>query len=208
MPASPKRSGRCIEQTNDKTWADRAMASTRDGGRARAGSSERALHRRADGVSQWRLRRGANSELERALELQPTYEDAIRLHGTVLMRQGEIDAGLAEFQKRDGAASERRGGLQPTWASRCLRASRFQEALDAFDKAIALSPGSAISLSRAGAAAQQLGDTKRALDVLRTGQRDPAARRNVLEHRHDSIRPRRLREGGRRLRRLAADSAA
>ena len=42
-------------------------------------------------------------------------------------------------------------------------ASRFQEALDAFDKAIALSPGSAINLSRAGAAAQQLGETKRAL---------------------------------------------
>ena len=41
----------------------------------------------------------AQAEVERALALQPTYEDAIRLHATVLMRQGHVDEGLAEFRK-------------------------------------------------------------------------------------------------------------
>ena len=64
-----------------------------------------------------------------------------------------------------------------------------------------------VSLSRAGAAAQRMGDSTRALDVLRTGQRHPAPRRNVLEHRHDPLRTGRLREGRGRLRRRAADPA-
>ena len=43
-------------------------------------------------------------------------------------------------------------------------ASRYAEALTALEKAITLSPGSAVTLTRAGATAQQLGDTKRALE--------------------------------------------
>jgi tetratricopeptide (TPR) repeat protein len=41
--------------------------------------------------------------------------------------------------------------------------SRFKEALAAIEEAIRLSPGSALSLAQAGAAAQQLGDIPRAL---------------------------------------------
>jgi tetratricopeptide (TPR) repeat protein len=96
------------------------------------------------------------------LQLQPTYEDAIRLLGTVLMRQGDIDAGLAQFRKvmaiRPNAVA-----VYNDMGTALYAASRYQEALEAFDKAITLSPASAITLSRAGAAAQQLGDNKRAL---------------------------------------------
>jgi Flp pilus assembly protein TadD len=78
------------------------------------------------------------------------------------MRQGDIDAGMAEFRKvmalRPNAVA-----VYSDMGVALFNASRFQEALDAFDKAITLSPGSALTLGRAGAAAQQLGETKRAL---------------------------------------------
>jgi len=79
-----------------------------------------------------------------------------------LMRQGQIDRGLAEFRKvmalrPDAVAVYIDMGLA------LYGASRFEEALDAFDKAIALSPASATAMTSAGAAAQQLGDNQRAL---------------------------------------------
>ncbi len=104
----------------------------------------------------------AKTQIERALALQPTYDDAIRLNGAILMRQGSVDAGLAEFRKvmalRPNAVA-----VYSDLGVELFGASRFEESVEALDKAIALSPGSAITLSRAGAAAQQLGDTKRAL---------------------------------------------
>jgi tetratricopeptide (TPR) repeat protein len=96
--------------------------------------------------------------------LQPTYEDAIRLHAAILMREGNVDAGLAEF-KRVMALRPNAVAIHSDMGVALFQASRFQESLDALDKAIALSPGSAVILLRAGAAAQQLGDTKRALDL-------------------------------------------
>jgi serine/threonine protein kinase/tetratricopeptide (TPR) repeat protein len=149
------------QQTNDKTWADRAMASTRT---AIALEPDRPNMRYLTALTAFRLGdiATAKTQVERALELQPTYEDAIRLHGRVLVRQGSIDAGLAEFRKlmaiRPNAVA-----LYTDMGLAMLDVSRFQEALDAFDKAIALSPGSAITLGQAGVSAQSLGETKRAL---------------------------------------------
>jgi tetratricopeptide (TPR) repeat protein len=79
------------------------------------------------------------------------------------MRQGEVDAGLAQFQKvmalRPNAVA-----VYMNLGVELFTASRFEAALDAFAKAIALSPGSAVALSSAGAAAQALGENQRALD--------------------------------------------
>lgn len=149
------------QQTNDKTWADRAMASTRT---AIELEPDRPKMRYIAALTAFRLgdNATAKTQVQRALELQPTYEDAIRLHGRVLVRLGDIDGGLAEFRKvmaiRPNAVA-----LYSDLGLALIDASRFQEALDAFDKAIALSPASAITLSQAGVAAQQLGDTTRAL---------------------------------------------
>jgi len=149
------------QQTNDKSWADRAMASTRT---AIALEPDRPGVRYVAGLTAFRLgdTSSAKTQTQRALELQPTYEDAIRLYGSLLMREGDIEAGLAEFRKvmaiRPNAVA-----LYSDMGVGLFGASQFQEALEAFEKAMALSPGSAITLSRAGAAAQALGDTKRAL---------------------------------------------
>jgi serine/threonine protein kinase/Tfp pilus assembly protein PilF len=149
------------QQTNDRTWADRAVASTR---RAIDLEPDRPSVRYIAALTAYRSGNDANAktELERALQLQPTYEDAMRLYGLVLMRQGNVDAGLAEFKKvmaiRPNAVA-----LYMDMGLALFNASRFEEALTAFDKAIALSPGSAIALIRAGATAQQSGDNKRAL---------------------------------------------
>ena len=105
----------------------------------------------------------AAAEVKRALELQPTYEDAIRLHATILMREGQVDAGLAEF-KRIMALRPNAVAIHADMGAALFAASRFQEAFEALSTAATLSPGSAINMIRAGAAAQQLGDTTRALE--------------------------------------------
>lgn len=149
-------------QTNDRAWADRAMAST---ARAIELEPDRSSVRYIAALT---LSRGgrfaeARAEVERALALQPTYEDAIRLRGSVLMRQGEVDQGLAEFRKvmalRPNAVS-----IYSDMGHALYAASRYPEALEAFEKAIALSPGSSIMLTRAGATAQLMGDRQKALD--------------------------------------------
>jgi len=149
------------QETNDRTWADRAVASTRT---AIELEPERPSVRYVAALTAYRSgdHIGARAQLERALELQPTYEDAIRLHGTVLMRQGEIEKGLDEF-RRVMALRPNAVAVYADLGLALYAASRYQEALDAFDKAIALAPGSAITMVRAGAAAQQLGDNQRAL---------------------------------------------
>jgi serine/threonine protein kinase/tetratricopeptide (TPR) repeat protein len=149
------------QQTNDKSWADRAIASTRA---AIDLEPDRSSVRYIAALTAFRIGdyKSAKTELQRALELQPTYEDAIRLYGRVLIRQGDIDAGLAEFRKvmaiRPNAVA-----IYSDLGVAMFGASRYQEALEAFDKASTLSPASAIALSQSGAAAQALGDTKRAL---------------------------------------------
>ena len=79
------------------------------------------------------------------------------------MRQGQIDAGLAQFQK---AATIRPSSvtLYTDLGLALYNASRYQEALEAFEKSITLSPNSSLTLTQAGAASQMLGDDKRALD--------------------------------------------
>jgi len=149
-------------QTNNKEWADRAMASNR---RALELEPDRPSVRYSAAFTMFRLGQfaEAEAELNRALALQPTYEDAIRLHATVLMRQGRVDAGLAEFSKvmalRPNAVA-----VHSDMAVALYNAARYEEALIAIEKALALSPASAVNLIRAGAAAQQLGDNVRALD--------------------------------------------
>jgi len=148
--------------TNDKAWAERAMAST---ARAIELEPERPSVRYIAALTLYRSGRYAEAEAEvqRALALQPTYEDAIRLHGTVLMRQGQVDAGMAAFQKvmalRPNAVT-----LYSEMGNALYAASRYPEALEALEKAIALSPGSALNLVRAGASAQAMGERQRALE--------------------------------------------
>ncbi len=164
-------------QTNDKSWAQRAMDSTK---RALELEPDRPSVRYTAALT---LFRGgqyaeAQAEVERALALQPTYEDAIRLHATVLMRQGHVDEGLAEFRKvmalRPNAVA-----VHSDMAVSLYNAGRYEEALAALEKTLALSPASAITLTRAGATAQQLGDTKRALDYYE--------RANAIQPRADTF---------------------
>ncbi len=148
-------------QTNDKTWAQRAVESTRVALALEAG---RPSVRYTAGLTLFRSGQydEARQEVERAIALQPTYEDAILLHGRVLTRQGKVDAGLAEFKKvmaiRPNSVS-----LYTDMGLALYGASRFAEALEAFERAIALSPSSSVSLTRAGAAAQAMGEDARAL---------------------------------------------
>ncbi len=148
--------------TNDKLWAERAMAST---ARAIQLEPDRPSVRYTAALTLYRGGRYAEAkeEVERALALQPTYEDAIRLHGTVLMRQGAVDEGMAEFKKvivlRPNAVS-----LYSDMGLSLYAASRYPEALEAFERAIELSSGSSINLTRAGSAAQLMGERTRALE--------------------------------------------
>lgn len=149
-------------QSNDKAWAERAMRSTE---RAVQLEPDRPSVRYSAALTLYRGGRYPESEgeLNRALQLQPTFEDAIRLRASVLMRQGKVDEGLSEFQRvvslRPNAVA-----VYSDMGNALFFASRFSDALAALEKAIALSPGSAINLLRAGAAAQALGDNKRALE--------------------------------------------
>ena len=149
-------------QTNDRAWAQRAADSTQ---RAIELEPNRPSVRYIAALTLFRGGRYADAEQEvlRALALQPTYEDAIRLHARILTRLGRVDAGLAEF-KRIMALRPNALAIHADMGTALFEASRFQEALEALAKAAALSPGSAINLIRAGAAAQQLGDTTRALE--------------------------------------------
>jgi serine/threonine-protein kinase len=58
-------------------------------------------------------------------------------------------------------------------------AGRYQEALESLEKALALSPASAINLLRAGTTAQQLGDRQRALEYYE--------RANAIQPRADTF---------------------
>ena len=164
-------------QTKDKTWAERAVDSTR---RAVELEPDRPSVRYSAALTSYNAGQlaDARTQLEQALTLQPTYEDAIRLRATVLMRQGEVDAGLAEFRRvmtlRPNAVA-----IYSDMGSALFAASRFKEALEAMEHAIRLSPGSAVSLSRAGAAAQQLGDNTKALEYYE--------RANAIQPRADTF---------------------
>ncbi len=148
--------------TNDKTWAERAMAST---AAAIELEPDRPSVRYVAALTLFRGGRYAEAkdEVERALALQPTYEDAIRLHARVLMRDGSVEQGLAEFKKvmslRPNDVS-----LYGDMGNALYGASRYSEALSAFEKAIELSPGSSVNLTRAGATAQAMGERQRALE--------------------------------------------
>ncbi len=191
--------------TNDKSWADKAIANTAT---AVTLEPDRPAVRYSAGLTLFRSGQfeEARQELEKAIALQPTSEEATRLLGRVLIRQGKIDQGLAAFHKAlairpNSVAVHTEMGLA------LFSASRYPEALDAFEKAIALAPNSSSALSQAGAAALAMGDNATGVGVLRTGDRDPAASRNVLEHGDDLLRAGRVFEGGKRLRGGAADSA-
>ncbi len=147
--------------TNDKLWAERAMAST---ARAIELEPDRSSVRYIAALTLFRSGRyaEANVEVERALALQPTYEDALRLHGTVLMRQGDVEQGLSEF-KRVMALRPNAVSLYSDMGNALYAASSYPEALEAFEKAIELSPGSSLNLTRAGTAAQAMGERQRAL---------------------------------------------
>ena len=149
-------------QTNDKIWAERAMASTR---RAIELEPDRPSVRYIAALTLYRSGQYAPAEEEvaRALKLQPTNEDAIRLRGTILARMGRMDEAMAEFD-RVMAIRPNSVSLYTDKGLALYNATRYQEALPVFEKAIALSPSSAISLTRAGAAAHALGDLKKALD--------------------------------------------
>lgn len=148
-------------QTNDKSWAQKAVESTQQ---ALALEPNRPSVRFTAGLTLYRSGeyQAALQEVERALVLQPTYEDALRLSGTLLSRLGRVDEGLEQFKKvlaiRPSSIS-----LYTDMGLALYAASRFDEALAAFERAIALSLSSSVSLARAGAASQAMGDDTRAL---------------------------------------------
>jgi eukaryotic-like serine/threonine-protein kinase len=148
--------------TNDKSWADRAMQST---AAAVTLEPDRPAVRYSAGLTMFRSGRfeDARQELTRAIELQPTSEEATRLLGRVLMRQGRIDEGMEHFRK---ALAIRPNSItvHTEMGLALYYASRYKEALDAFEKAIALAPNSSSALTQAGAASQMAGDPKKALD--------------------------------------------
>jgi tetratricopeptide (TPR) repeat protein len=150
--------------TNDKSWADRAIEST---AMARKLEPDRPAVRYSAGMTLFRIGRydEARQELEKAIELQPTSDEATRLLGRVLMRQGRIEEGLAQFNK---ALAIRPNSipLHTEMGLALFNASRYKEALEAFEKAVALAPNSSTALSQAGAAAQALGDTAKALSFF------------------------------------------
>ena len=208
MPASPKRSGRCTcrpttRRGRSARWSrpGRAIA-------ARARSAERALHRRADAVSQRPIRRGAGRSSSARWRCSRPTKTRSGCTARVLMRQGEIDDGLAEFRKVMAHPPERGGGPHRHGRRRCTTRHDIQEALDAFEKAIALSPGSAISLTpgrRRGAAAGR----HQARPRRTTNGPTPSSRaRKRFRTWARSITAWATTRRPRRLRRLAADSAA
>ena len=148
--------------TNDKTWADRAMQATAIAVKL---EPNRPAVRYSAGITLFRSGRydEARQELEKAIALQPTSEEATRLLGRVLMRQGKIDEGLAEFNK---ALAIRPNSvmLHTEMGLALYNESRYKEALAAFEKAIALAPNSSRALTQAGAASQMAGDPKKALE--------------------------------------------
>jgi tetratricopeptide (TPR) repeat protein len=164
-------------QTNDKAWAERAMNATK---RALALEPDRPSVQYSAALASFRAGQyaEARAEVERALALQPTYEDAIRLRARILMQQGDVDGGLAEF-RRVMALRPNAVAVYSDMAVALYNASRFEAALEALEKAIALSPASAINLTRAGATAQQLGDTTKALEYYE--------RANTIQPRADTF---------------------
>lgn len=149
---------------NDKTWADKAMASTAT---ALKLEPDRPAVRYAAGITLFRIGRyeEAKQELEKAIALQPTAEEATRLLGRVLMRQHKIDEGLAQFNK---ALAIRPNSvmLHTEMGLALFNEARYKEALDAFEKAVSFAPNSARALSQAGAAAQAMGDNAKALSFF------------------------------------------
>jgi len=147
--------------TNDKSWADRALESTAT---AIQLEPNRPAVRYAAAFTHFRSGRyeDARQELDRAIALQPTSEDAMRLLGRVLMRLGRVDEGMQQFNK---ALSIRPNSvpLHTDMGLALYNASRYKEALEAFERAVAIAPNSSATLTQAGAASQAMGDNARAL---------------------------------------------
>jgi eukaryotic-like serine/threonine-protein kinase len=148
-------------QTNDNSWARRAVESSATAVQL---EPDRPAVRYSAAMTLFRGGRYEDSrqELERAIALQPTFEDATRLLGRVLMRLGRVDEGMTQFDK---ALSIRPNSafLHSEMGLALYNASRYQDALAAFERAIAITPNSSVSLTQAGAASQALGDNSRAL---------------------------------------------
>jgi tetratricopeptide (TPR) repeat protein/negative regulator of sigma E activity len=147
--------------TNERAWADQAMASTAT---ALKLEPDRSAVRYSAAITLFRIGRyeEAKQELEKAIALQPTSEEATRLLGRVLMRQRKIDEGLAQFNK---ALAIRPNSvmLHTEMGLALFNEGRYKDALDAFEKAVVLAPTSARALTQAGAAAQAMGDNAKAL---------------------------------------------
>jgi serine/threonine-protein kinase len=148
-------------QTSDKSWAQRAVESTST---ALKLEPDRPAVRYSAGLTLFRSGQfdAARQELERAVALQPTSEDATRLLGRVLLRLGRIEEGMQQF-RRALAIRPNSVGLHSDMGFALYGAQRYAEALAAFEKAIELAPNSPTSLTQAGAASQMLGDTRKAL---------------------------------------------
>ena len=106
-------------QNNDQAWAQRAVESTQ---RALKLEPDRPNVRYIAALTLFRSGRYADAdvELQRALALQPTYEDALRLHARVLIQQGKARSmRVAENSRRSWPFARMRSPCTPTWAWRC-----------------------------------------------------------------------------------------
>ncbi len=99
-------------QTNDKSWAQRATGSTQ---RAIELEPNRPSVRYVAALTSFRAGRYAEAEQEvmRALELQPTYEDAIRLHARILTRTWAAHSSRPRVFKRRSMRWRKRRSYRP-----------------------------------------------------------------------------------------------
>jgi serine/threonine protein kinase/tetratricopeptide (TPR) repeat protein len=148
-------------QTNDNSWAGRAVDSSATAVKL---EPDRPAVRYSAAMTMFRGGRyeQARQELERAIELQPTFEDATRLLGRVLMRLGRIDEGRAQFNKAL-AIRPNSSLLHSEMGLALYNASRYKEALEAFERGIAIAPNNSVTLTQAGVASSAMGDQAKAL---------------------------------------------
>ena len=168
MPASPKRSGRCTcrpttrhGRNGDRLDPARRSSSNRI---VRACVTRPALTLFRGGQYD-EAQAGSRARARAAADLRR--RDAAARHGADA--PGPDRRGPRRIQEGDGASAQLGGGAYRHGPGALQRRRDYQEALDAFEKAIALSPSSAISLTRAGAAAQQLGDNTSARSITTNG---------------------------------------
>jgi len=106
----------------------------------------------------------AREEYERAVTLVPGNAQVLGSYGYFAAAMGDADAGVAA--SRRAVALDRLNADSYEWLGNTLfRARHFKDAIGAYDQALALQPGRAVSIGRTGEAYYALGDLQSARSV-------------------------------------------